>query len=394
MSYLLYFLGMYLGLPYAVHGIAFFVLVAVIGLIKQGVQPWQSIPKLVFLPLLYFLVLVISFSYTQNTPQAFFLLQLQFTFLVLPFLFAFERPSNQLDIYFVIQSFVAVSLAVGFAMIAKSIFIFFTQGTINYYTTFSVLMHPSYLAIYFNSSVLFSVWLIINSRKLNWIAVFSILISFAGIYFSGSKAGLISVFLLLLFMMFRFMIRYYKRLTFIVLPVVLLIFVVIIMSSGRFSNLFKAVNNYQQVFEHPVAVEESTALRLLTWHASSIVIAEHPIFGVGLGDNTDQLCKVYAAKNYKMPLDKKMNSHNQFLETTVGQGIIGLSALLVMLLLPLFHNSKNQFLIHGFLIIFITNMLFESIFTHQAGVVFYAFFMSFLLTHATNDKTKPNKLWI
>ena len=69
------------------------------------------------------------------------------------------------------------------------------------------------------------------------------------------------------------------------------------------------------------------ALRELNWDCSKKIINNNPLFGVGTGDVQDELQKCYTENNYYQLTyweNTKYNAHNQFLETTIGQGIIGL----------------------------------------------------------------------
>jgi O-antigen ligase len=86
----------------------------------------------------------------------------------------------------------------------------------------------------------------------------------------------------------------------------------------------------------------------------------------------------------------RLNVHNQYIETLIGQGIIGLLWLLSILLLPLIISIKEKKIFFiGFIIITGINLFFESMFNTQAGVIFFAFFYSlFFLTRAKEHEFK------
>ncbi|MBI4647757.1 MAG: O-antigen ligase family protein [Bacteroidia bacterium] len=120
---------------------------------------------------------------------------------------------------------------------------------------------------------------------------------------------------------------------------------------------------------------ESTSVRLSLLNAAFEVFISHPYIGVGTGDIKEHLIEKYKEKKMETSVMHKYNVHNQFLETAVGQGIIGFILLWVLLLLP-FYNSivKNDVLSLFFFFIFIINFMFESMLNTQAGVIFFLFF--------------------
>jgi O-antigen ligase len=130
---------------------------------------------------------------------------------------------------------------------------------------------------------------------------------------------------------------------------------------------------------------ESTAERVAIWKASAEIIRDHWLLGVGTGDVKDALYGKYAEKRMNAALKKKLNSHCQYLQTFIALGVAGFLFLVLMLLLPgirAIQMKDNTYLI--FLGIFAFNILVESMFEIQAGVVFYAFFNTFLFISMNN----------
>jgi O-antigen ligase len=111
---------------------------------------------------------------------------------------------------------------------------------------------------------------------------------------------------------------------------------------------------------------------------------------VGTGDVKDALYVKYAEKGMDAALDKKLNVHCQYLQTFVALGIAGFAILVLMLILPgILAVKRKDKLYLLFLCIFALNILVESMFETQAGVVFYAFFNAFLFISMTvNQKSE------
>ena len=87
----------------------------------------------------------------------------------------------------------------------------------------------------------------------------------------------------------------------------------------------------------------------------------------------------YKKENITAAYKQKLNAHNQYLQTALSIGFFGLIVLLISLFLPFVDSFKNgNFLLIIFLLIISFNFLFESMLERQSGVVFYAFFNSFL----------------
>lgn len=378
-SFLIYFAFMFLGLPFSVQAIGLFFLIQIFLLTKQGIIPLKKVNKLLLIPILFYIIQAISWFYSTNKFEADFDLQVKLSFLVLPILFALKKEEHKTDIRKLVIAFTFISLIAGAGYIIKGFIIDSNIGTFPKYMTFSHPMHPSYLAMYFTVNIAFAAAILLKTKKLYWIQVFSIFTSFVVLYLAESKGGLIATFAMILFFLFKVLFHQNKKISL----AIILIFVIaassIIIIVPRFKALLTTTLNYEKVFQQPEKVIESTALRLLAWDASLEVISQHPIIGVGAGDIKEQLAIIYKKNNYVKPLEMKMNCHNQFLETAVGQGIIGL-AVLIFMLIVLFKNKNHKFISQLFGVIVAANILFESMFNVQAGVVFFVFIYSMIIS--------------
>lgn len=87
-------------------------------------------------------------------------------------------------------------------------------------------------------------------------------------------------------------------------------------------------------------------------------------------------------------ITKTLNSHNQYFETIISLGLIGLISLLVCFIIPIFIMIKNKkfsviYLI--FVLIISFNAIFEAIFERQDGIIFFNFFNMLLLSSLLTD---------
>ena len=124
---------------------------------------------------------------------------------------------------------------------------------------------------------------------------------------------------------------------------------------------------------------EGTSQRILIWQSSITIIKKHFLIGVGAGDVKDSLMEEYSKKGYKDIIAKNLNAHNQFLQTFIATGVVGFIILFSLFIFPLINSFKRKnFMFFSFLIIVMLNLLTESMLETQAGVIFFAFFNTYL----------------
>ena len=239
-------------------------------------------------------------------------------------------------------------------------------------------IHPGYWAMYLNwalALLLFTPSL--NLRQgIKYAALFILVL---GIVLSASKSGLISIMLLmfgLIFVKIRRQKKVSSYLKYIVLGS-LLIPLTLFHFAPEYSKRFINVLN---IFNHSPMKQntnESTALRLVSWNASVEIIKSHPIMGVGLGDVRSELKQIYKKEKQEVAYNKALNSHNQFLQTSVTLGMLGLLALLGILFFFIsrfFIYQNITGIMLGFLVFI--NLMFESMLEAQAGIIFIFFWMN------------------
>ncbi|MDC1203379.1 O-antigen ligase family protein, partial [Crocinitomicaceae bacterium] len=117
---------------------------------------------------------------------------------------------------------------------------------------------------------------------------------------------------------------------------------------------------------------ESNTSRLLMWSTSIDVFKEFPFAGVGTGDYDDVLTKKNESYGNSGVAMHRYNSHNQFLNTMVQLGLLGL-VVLIMLFLNGFKMAYQQKNIIGLFTLscFFLNFLFESFIESQAGIILF-----------------------
>lgn len=133
-------------------------------------------------------------------------------------------------------------------------------------------------------------------------------------------------------------------------------------------------------------LNDDIGIRSNIYKSSFNLLKHNYIIGVGTGDVQESLNYQYRFDNFNLGLKKSLNSHNQYLEETLRNGIIGLLSLLFMILVPLYIalKNKNSFFITLFFF-FLVFMLSECILNRQQGVSFVSLFLSLFILRLKKD---------
>lgn len=336
-----------------------------------------------------YMLYAIGLIYSENIKAGLFDIEIKMSFLALPLIFAALTQ-------FINRNFYNKILSAFIAGTAINVIYSFARATYNYfqnskdiseflYVKLSSAFHPSYFALYLNFAIIILVYKIFanrNSYKLSKkiFLSFLALLFFATIILANSKAGIIiaiiSVFILLLQQLFKLKNKL-TAISFIVLCALFIIFVwnKVPTVKYRFSVSLAALEKYK--LEKPINPEEGTLQRIVIWKHSLNAIKEKPLFGYGTGDLHETLDKKFKEGKFFYGITTHLNCHNQYLQTAVCIGIIGLMVLLFILIALFYQGFKiKETIIILFALIISLHFLFESMLETQAGIIFISFFIS------------------
>ncbi len=132
-------------------------------------------------------------------------------------------------------------------------------------------------------------------------------------------------------------------------------------------------------FQSESNVKANPNVRIDIWNSALEAIRTNPIIGTGTGDPQDHLMRFYMKNDITKAIASNYNAHNQFLQTTLTLGAIGLILLLLNFVIPIILGFRqSDYLMLMFLFLFIIFSLTESSLEKQQGVLYYAFFNSLL----------------
>ena len=254
-----------------------------------------------------------------------------------------------------------------------------------YYRRLSVLIHPSYLAMFVSFAIAILLYFlykeVLTTRLRKILVVLLVFIFEFFVIMLSSKAGILSLAITLAiftsYVIFeeRRIVRGLVSGGLLAVSFVFL-FMLFPASAERFAESQEVI---ERTDVNNSEITNSTGERILIWWYTFEITNENFLFGVGTGDVKDHLLQKYYEKEMDNALQLELNAHNQYLQILIAMGIIGMVVLLLNLVLPaLYSIEQKHFLYFIFLILIGFNFLFESMLETQAGVVFYAFFNAYL----------------
>jgi len=330
-----------------------------------------------------FLINAISLFYSTNLKFGLQTIETQITLIVFPLLIYFDqdfyyserRKINTLFIYSALISIIAF-IAI-FIYNGKLIEIINFTGE---YDIYSVLryhkitagQHPSYISLGYLLAIIL-IWQSLKETKNKfYFATKSLVILFilAFIFILNARAVFIAALLVVVYFAVKYMSEHKLVYKLIIISVLIIGFVFLIRNT-RFKNVFVNLKNADNI--------EQVDLRFSLWHNAIIAWQEKPLFGYGIGDGKEAIASIHKQRNIEEAVEYNLNAHNQFLETLIQTGLVGFIILITVFLLALSQSIiiKEELTFLFFLICFVS-FFFESMIQRLTGVVFFAFWYSFL----------------
>ena len=379
----IFFILLFMGLHQISYSILFIIIIGLRYSFEQKLL-FFTYNKSLLLILIFFLIHIISILYSSNKGIAFFDIEVKLSIFLFPILFLFTNRYFTKIYIITLKLFFFISSFFSTLLLLIALVNIINGGTIHdiTYSNFSILLHPSYFAIYNVFAIIIGTSLTKQTNKQNKLLYnISQVLIITSIFFSNSKSGILSLLIISLYISIKYLYNKSKVVTILSIIFILIISIYTVNTNSRLKTMLNVTSNYKEIINNPNTYKESTGLRILSWNAAINLIKQNPIVGVGNGDIKPELFKEYEHLGYNKNIEIKMNVHNQFLETWLGQGIIGLIIMMLMFIIPFLSAIKEKdYVLQSFLILIFINFLFESILNTQAGTIFFGFFYSLLVT--------------
>jgi hypothetical protein len=223
-------------------------------------------------------------------------------------------------------------------------------------------MHPSYYALF---SLLAIVILIFSNtfhvrKTIKWLMV---VLHVTMMVLLSSKAGIVS--LLAVFIVYLFRLKYLKHAFIGVFSLLILLLIISKIPSTEI-RLKSAIDAIQM--EGPLTGPNSTSERMTLWKTATEINKWELITGNGQHGARQKIIDLTG-------IDKNM--HNQFLQSLLDSGLLGLLLTILFVISPLFSN-KNAFTWTLVLVILI-NLLFENMLDRVWGIIPISFFYGLII---------------
>lgn len=383
--------------------IALFVAVILIGLVNKHLK--VKFYSLFLVLVLFYLAYVIGVIFSQDFALGLKYLEYKLFFLLIPLAFSVQ-PKFEISLKLPVIALMISTIAIGVIGFVNAFNCFesypyvvpcFTSSNI------SPIHHPSYFSMYLLVAV-FTAWTVFkNHSKMNkvWLVLYTVY-AFIMYLLCLSMAGLI--FILVLgaiwsFVMFKRRFGNGMAIVFVCLTSITLYFVATHTEALRneiettkvsVKEYFADKNGYLETKSKQVEINGNET-RLIMWTVTLDLIKENP-FGTGTGSLDIIISNRLKEHGLYDFAEKNYNPHNQYFQTALEIGVIGLVLLLFIyyfgLKLAIEFRSKSLFvLVFGFMF----NCLFESMFQRQSGIFFFVFWVCLLVVFNTVRKYSINR---
>jgi len=149
--------------------------------------------------------------------------------------------------------------------------------------------------------------------------------------------------------------------------------------SGSFRNrIANSMEDMETIIASKNPNDKSVAMRVEAWKTSISLIKKNAIIGVGLGDLETNLQEEYVINQTLLSPYNRKNPHNQFLETGIHTGVLGMLLLFTFFITYLISSQNNPMMLCVGVIIF-SAMFFESMLERQVSINTMSFFLGFFM---------------
>ena len=346
----------------------------------RPLRPQLSTPQKICLwsMVAYGILYVISALISANQTEGWFKAGLKAWFILLPAICLIGDTSylTKERIRALFQVFTA-ALLVRFAICIVISGIQFLQGipleVVRNWEEDPIGMHHNYLALYIDIAIVFLYTQILNTpheeRRRKWPSLIIAAIALLSyLTLVSSRSGIVALALAFVAALahLTFFRKQYK-------VAIITVSLAVVLVAG----LYIAVPS---IFDRFVALTTWTETyypddRVLAWECGAKATREHLLFGYGSGDYMPHLVNAFEQRGYTRAIDIGYNTHNEYIETILQTGLLGLAMLLFMLFAPmvtaLCKNSRN--LLTVLVIIIISSLcVFEAMLNRQMGTQFIA----------------------
>lgn len=360
-----------------------------------------------FLPFIsFFLLNMVALLWTSNYYEGFYYLEKRLTLLLFPLILG-GLTLTQKSVKHILYTFIfgcfllgTIGLIIAFSKYVQ------TGDTAYYYSDLLVRYMRGqgvYLGLYSNLSLIFIFYLYkagYNFRISKWLVAGLFLFFVTLTFLSTTRNSILAMMLFVVgYLVYSILKEGRYKLAIGGLVVMLVTAVSLSFLFPSTLKRFKSITNYQFTYDNTNPVNQfhgeikqenwnGLTLRLALWSCGIEVFKNNPLIGVSAGDYIDELMKVYKERNFHYAYEREWGVHNQYIETMVCFGLLGLAVFIYGFIYPVYLSTKKGNYLHALvLILFLLALVTESVLNRFMGIVLFAFFNSLL---AYNNLSREN----
>jgi len=375
-------------------GFAVMFAISIIGLLKKQFAFRVNVVIAAFMT--FYLFFLIGACFTNDFPNAMKVLEYRLSFIIIPILFVF-RPRFKIDLAYPILGLALGIVCISIVGFTKAFGVFqLSHNALTSFTSSNICIdHPTYYAA-FTMVALSGVWFLYKKQFSGFTlprVIPFLLFAFVMILLSYSMSAILFLFGVAAFLLFKWIYTKFNRIAavamFALAPVG--IFIVITNTPAlkdEFNNSARALSEYasnpMEFIHGKGEVPTGDKVRLIMWTVTARECLAHPL-GVGTGNVDENLSQELLQVNQIEMSTKTQNNeirynpHNQFLQTALELGFLGLTIFLFILVKSAQWGIGSR---SGLLVLVVSclsfNCLFESMLQRQTGIVFFTFWIVLL----------------
>lgn len=361
---------------------------AVLGWLLEGgfKQKFHSLisNKVALLFITVYLIYLVSVVYSEDRASALVDIQLKLSLLIFPLILATAKRLDKDNCIAILRGFVLGCFVSAIICIADATYNTFTTGENHFsYDKLSFFVQVGYYAMYLTlASILLAFDWIVRVKRFSWFHLITLLTMGLMLILLSARAQLLAFMIIMPAFGFIFLRdKLGKTKAAGIMAIITIVFAITLIAlPSTKARMETAWNNMtQENVNKQSPYLSGINVRFVLWEIGTEIITENPILGVGNGDVEHELLARATEQNIPAIVQKELNFHNQYFQTGVATGLMGLLIFLASLFIPLAVALQEKLIVYvGFSILILISAFTESILERQAGVIFFAFFNSLL----------------
>lgn len=412
--YFICLLSFVIPLPYILASVAIIIVSFfwLLNIKKERLHQLKS-RKYLWLWIAFFLLHLISYTYSEDKSESLFDLESKLSFLILPIIIGTGPKLNLRHLRIILLTFISSVVLLAIASFAYSGYDFYyirkDDWSVFFYNEMVRVTEANavYIAWYTLTSIFILLTLPKDFLKINRF-LYVLLLLILQVYFFSLSARLLIIIEALLIVPIAW-IAYKKNageklgLIFSIGVIIALFMVGITQNpiSNRYKKIAPSNTNDWLIDKNDDSTTQdftNVTLRLFLWKTAfeSIKINKYYYFGCGNGDVIQN--QKISIERYHQNLSEgnrkaelwKYNIHNMYLQSLYMLGIPGLLVLCSIIFIPLFFKLEKTIKILGLTFILTSSafMFIEAALQTQAGIIFFTFFVLLITIFRNNKQTR------